>query len=54
MNVRVVGRQGMEDHDRVDRTCRDEGGSNAAEAICSAWSHPSTKSVYADNSDAVH
>ena len=53
MNVRVVGWQGMEDHDRVDRTCGD-GGSNAAEAICSAWSHPSTKSVYVDNSDVVH
>ena len=53
MNVRVVGWQGMEDHDRVDRTCRDEG-LNVAETICSAWPHPSTKSVYADNSDAVH
>ena len=53
MNERAEIWQGMEDHDRVDRTCRDEG-SNAAEAICSAWSHPSTKSVYADNSDVVH
>ena len=34
---------------RVDRTCRDEGGSNPADAICSAWPHPSTKSLYADN-----
>ena len=39
---------------RVDRTCRDEGGSNPADAICSAWPHPSTKSLYADNSDAMH
>ena len=54
MNVRVVGWQGVEDHDKVDRTCGDEGGLIAAETICSAWPHPSAKSLYADNSDAMH